>query len=159
MLSSSQKGKSDSKYYWETSKQQTKESCHATVLIHGLPQTPCVVPPLHLLAQKAYSKNEWDSEKQNKNGQTQTPFHMRNDQESWDSEIRPGKGCLRRIWWRPVESWVARKEWVGVDCPFFQQESWGSTSEADKALMQEDQKMWFFTGNSVGDLTRVCCGY
>lgn len=43
MLSSSQKGKSDSKYYWETSKEQTKESCHATVLIHGSPQTPGVV--------------------------------------------------------------------------------------------------------------------
>lgn len=76
-----------------------------------------------------------------------------------DCKIHPGKGCLRRLWWRPVESWVAGKEQAEVHSLFFLQESWGSTGETTKPLVQQDQKMFFFIVNWLGELTRVCCGY
>lgn len=81
-----------------------------------------------------------------------------------DFKIHPGKGCLRRLWWRPVESWVAGKEHAEVHSLFFLQESWGSTREAAKPLLQQDQKMFFIRAELenlaeyVVDIKSICVG-
>lgn len=114
-------------------------------------------PLLCLLAHN--SKNEWDSEKQNKNGHRHRPLSKWGMTKKRGLQNSSWKGMSEEAVMKAVESWVPGKEQAEVHSLFFLQERWGSTRETTKPLVQQDEKMLFFIGNWLGELTRVWCGY